>query len=586
MTSKADDLVKHLAALTQRFAGLATKLARAAKELKGSGTLPAESLSEELAAARGEFVNLRSSVLDAARALAFAAPAQAELVSLSALEGVITAMAEAVTSEAKRTTAAEARRRVLAVLDRIMTINHVDDPNFAALLDCQAKAREIRAAVLDPTGPTAESAAAIMESTPAFSALLTLIEGREQLDDEKFAVLEDSVVKLFGRTLAVAATRGKLVAGGAVATRAPERPAPPPRVLEEPVRPVVPAPLRVTAPPLPSPVAPAASPPPPPVAPAAPPPPPPAPPVAPPPPPAPVRQEMVAAPSPPPAEEPVEVVEAATLDEGAQWWVSAWARWTSWKGTIDFKAGVKQELSKYAYLLSVPIQQSAEYEEGLLAYGYSVLLDFVERQRPGIVTKALNSLKTFVPGKAAPSVGAHLYKFLIDEARLAEQYPEFVKSVLLAAVPEPGLWTQARILESATETSIFTHPSPRVGDPDHTTQRLTNDRQRFADHRFPVTLPPLTVRFFAVAADFREPREMDVKLKEGRAESNDAWLLTMPPVGRADLKSEVVRLVPEGSSVPALGRDCATLWVAVFNPDPKAEKKYDLTLTLKKDASR
>ncbi len=247
---------------------------------------------------------------------------------------------------------------------------------------------------------------------------------------------------------------------------------------------------------------------------------------------------------------------------------------------------MKQELGKYAYLLSVPIQQSAEYEEGLLAYGYSVLLDFVERQRPGIVTKALNSLKTFVPGKAAPSVGAHLYKFLIDEARLAEQYPEFVKSVLLAAVPEPGLWTQARILESATETSIFTHPSPRVGDPDHTTQRLTNDRQRFADHRFPVTLPPLTVRFFAVAADFREPREMDVKLKEGRAESNDAWLLTMPPVGRADLKSEVVRLVPEGSSVPALGKDCATLWVAVFNPDPKAEKQYELTLTLKKDASR
>src|SRR5947208_9285904 len=239
MTSKADDLVKHLAALTQRFAGLATKLARAAQELQGSGTLPAESLSEELAAARGEFVNLRSSVLDAARALAIAAPAQAELVGLSALEGVITAMAEAVASEAKRTTAAEARRRVLAVLDRIMTINHVDDPNFAALLDCQAKAREIRAAVLDPTGPTAESAAAIMESTPAFSALLTLIEGREQLDDAKFTVLEDSVTRLFGRTLTVAATRGKLVAGPPDLPRAPERPAPRPKTVEEPVAPVV-----------------------------------------------------------------------------------------------------------------------------------------------------------------------------------------------------------------------------------------------------------------------------------------------------------------------------------------------------------
>ena len=657
MTPTADDLVKNLAALSRRFAGLAAKLAQAARELEGAGTLPPDSLLEEFAAARGEFIDLRSSVLDAARTLGVTAPAPTAIDGLKALEPVVRALAEATVNEPRRATLAEARRRVLVVLDRIMTINHVDDPNFAALLECQAKAREIRAAVLDPKGPTAESAAVIVEATPAFSALLTLIEGREHLDDAKFTVLEDSVTRLFGRTLTVAATRGKLVAGPPDLPRAPERPAPRPKTVEEPVGPVVvaaapsvaprvqpPAPLLASpaapaaaspapsaaphapppspfyAPPAPSPAppappvapAPAAPPPPapaapPPPAPAAPPPPapaappPPAPvaprprapgaspppaPAAPPPPAAPVKQEVAAAAPAPEEDSAPQVVETAALDEGAQWWVSAWARWTSWKGTIDFKAGVKQELGKYAYLLSVPIQQSAEYEEGLLAYGYSVLLDFVERQRPGIVTKALNSLKTFVPGKAAPSVGAHLYKFLIDEARLAEQYPEFVKSVLLAAVPEPGLWTQARILESATETSIFTHPSPRVGDPDHTTQRLTNDRQRFADHRFPVTLPPLTVRFFAVAADFREPREMDVKLKEGRAESNDAWLLTMPPVGRADLKSEVVRLVPEGSSVPALGRDCATLWVAVFNPDPKAEKKYDLTLTLKKDASR
>ena len=657
MTPTADDLVKNLAALSRRFAGLAAKLAQAARELEGAGTLPPDSLLEEFAAARGEFIDLRSSVLDAARTLGVTAPAPTAIDGLKALEPVVRALAEATANEPRRATLAEARRRVLVVLDRIMTINHVDDPNFAALLECQAKAREIRAAVLDPKGPTAESAAVIVEATPAFSALLTLIEGREHLDDAKFTVLEDSVTRLFGRTLTVAATRGKLVAGPADLPRAPERPAPRPKTVEEPVGPVVvaaapsvaprvqpPAPLLASpaapaaaspapsaaphapppspfyAPPAPSPAppappvapAPAAPPPPapaapPPPAPAAPPPPapaappPPAPvaprprapgaspppaPAAPPPPAAPVKQEVAAAAPAPEEDSAPQVVETAALDEGAQWWVSAWARWTSWKGTIDFKAGVKQELGKYAYLLSVPIQQSAEYEEGLLAYGYSVLLDFVERQRPGIVTKALNSLKTFVPGKAAPSVGAHLYKFLIDEARLAEQYPEFVKSVLLAAVPEPGLWTQARILESATETSIFTHPSPRVGDPDHTTQRLTNDRQRFADHRFPVTLPPLTVRFFAVAADFREPREMDVKLKEGRAECIDAWLLTMPPVGRADLKSEVVRLVPEGSSVPALGRDCATLWVAVFNPDPKAEKKYDLTLTLKKDASR
>ena len=624
MTLTADDLVKHLAALSRRFAGLAAKLAQAARELETGGVLPPESLIEELAAARDEFIDLRSSVLDAARTLAVTAPAQTAIDGLKALEAVVRALAEATAHESRRTTLADARRRVLAVLDRIMTINHVDDPNFAALLECQAKAREIRAAVLDPKGPTEESAAEILETTPAFSALLTLVEGREHLDDAKFAVLEDSVTRLFGRTLTVAATRGKLVAGPADLPRAPERPAPRPTAVDEPVRPVIAAatpsiaprpqapapppvpPARPPAPPVPPPAPPA-----PPLAPPAPPPAPPAPlaappapsplpparppasspaaPLAPPapppapPPPPPVKQEVAAAAAAPEDDSAPQVVETAALDEGAQWWVSAWARWTSWKGTIDFKAGAKQELGKYAYLLSVPIQQSADYEEGLLAYGYSILLDFLERQSPGIVTKALNSLKTFVPGKAAPSVGAHLYNFLVNEARLAEQYPEFVKSVLLAAVPEPGLWTQARILESATETSVFTHPSPRVGDPDHATQRITHDRQRFADHRFPMTLSPLTARFFAVAADVKEPREIGVKVKGGRAESKDAWLLMMPPVGRADLKSETVRLVPEGTAVPALGKDCATLWVAVFNPDPKAEKKYELTLTLKKD---
>src|SRR5712692_7571513 len=547
MTPNADDLAKNLAALTERFAGLAAKLIQAAQELQTSGTLPAESLLEELAAARGAFIDLRSSVLDAARTRALTAPSQAEVGSLKALEPVLRAVAAAGATQVQRTTLVEARRRVLAVLDRVMTINHVDDPNFDALLECQAKAREIRAAVLDPKGPTAESAAAIMQSTPVFSALLTLIEGRDRLDDEKCAVLEDSVTRLFGSALTLAVTRGKLVAGGAggpAPVRA--RPAPPPKGFEGAVQPAA------TPPPAP----------------------------------APAMQEVTAAP--PQDAGAAETVDTAALDDGAQWWVSAWARWTSAKGTIDFNVAVKQELSKYAYLLSVPIQQAADYEEGLLAYGYSILLDFLERKSPGIVTRALNSLKTFVPGKAghAQSAGAHLYNFLLGEARLVEQYPEFVRSVLVAAVPEPGLWTQASILESTTETRVFTHPSARVGDPDHNSQRLTQDRQRFADHRFAVTLPSLTARFFAVAADLSEPRGIDVKLMEGRADSEDAWLLTIPPVDRVDLKSEPIRLALEGTSVPGLGKDYAALWVGVFNAQPEAAKNYELTLTLRKDASR
>jgi len=38
--------------------------------------------------------------------------------------------------------------------------------------------------------------------------------------------------------------------------------------------------------------------------------------------------------------------------------------------------------------------------------------------------------------------------------------------------------------------------------------------------------------------------------------------------------------------VPGLGRDYATLWIAVFNSDPQAEKKYDLTLSLKQSSKQ
>jgi hypothetical protein len=203
----------------------------------------------------------------------------------------------------------------------------VDDPGFAALAQAKARAQEIRQAVADPKAFESESAAAaIVDSTPAFTALLTLIEGRDLLDDERFAALEDSVSQSFGRSLAVAATRGKLaVAASAAPAASPagERPAAPQR--EEPAPP------------------PAA---------------------------APIEDDAAAA----------RAVEQSAQDETAQWWVSAWARWTSWKSTLSFADAVKQELAKYNYLLSVPILKSADYDDGLLSYGYSILLEHIERQ--------------------------------------------------------------------------------------------------------------------------------------------------------------------------------------------------------------
>jgi len=591
MAPNAEDLAKRLAALSERFTTLAAALAQATRELQ-AGIVPSEAVVDEITKIRTDFVEVRHRILEAARSLSITVPAISEVDSLRALEPVLQTLVQTIATQEKKAALSEARTRVMTVLDRILTVTHSDGPNFASLVQCLIKAKETRQAAQDPKAFDSEDAPAFLNSIPAFAALLSIIEGRDAIDDDKFAVLDEQVTQAFGRTLAVAAARGKLTVG-AVPAPLTERSAPPAQ--KEPITRSAAAAAHAPAPAAPS------------------------------------RNIIFTnrEPTPPPREpvqpregvltrEPVQPRESAQpreglltresaqpredvlaresaqpaadqgpQDEAAQWWVSAWARWTQWKGTLAFDAAVKEELGKYNYVLSVPIQKSTDYEEGLLSYGYSILLDHIERRFSGFVNKALNSLKTFQPGAAgAPkSVGAHLYNVLVNEGRLQEIYPEFVKSVLLAAVPEPGLWTHARILESTTETRIFTHPSNRIGDPEHNSQRLTQERQRFADHRFPVVVSPITARFFAIAADLREPRSIDVKLVDGRSDSDHAWLLTMPPVGRADLKSEVLRLFPEGTSVPGLGRDYATLWVAVFNPDPSTEKKYELTLSLKQSAA-
>ena len=577
MAINADELAQRLAALSERFSHLAQLLTQSGQQAQ-AGTPPAESLIDEITSIRTEFVDVRQRVVEATKALSINAPGMAEIDSLKALKPVIDAVAKGIADQEKRAALMEARTKVMSVLDRILAISHKDGPNFTALAQCQAKAQEIRQAAEDPRVFDSENAPAFLESTPSFAALLTMIENREALDDDKFAALEDAVTQSFGKTLAVAATRGKLVVGAAPASAAERQAASAPRGQEPSPRMATPAPA---VQPQPSPRVAAA----------------------------PAAATTPAQPATPPpvilgglsggspagrAESGAEQGEAsqageqAGQDEAAQWWVSAWARWTSWKGTLSFADAVKEELGKYSYVLSVPLQKSTDYEEGLLAYGYSILIDYIEHLHAGFVNKALNSLKTFQPGQPgqARTVGAHLYNVLVTEGKLSEHYPEFVKTVMLAAVPEPGLWTHARILESTTETRIFTHPSNRIGDPEHNSQRLTQERQRFADHRFPIVVSPLTTRFFAIAADLREPRSIDVKLLDGRNDSDQAWLMTMPPVGRTELKAEMLRLFPEGTSVPGLGRDYATLWIGVFNADPQTEKKYDLTLSLKQSSKQ
>jgi len=538
-----DAFARQLADLIGRFADLGAKLGEAARELQDGGAPPADALVQALAAGRLEFVELRAEIILAAETLGLAVPDGIE--SAKSLEPVLAAMAEGLEGYQRRAAFNESRDRVIAVLDRVIGMRHEDDESFEPLVTARDKAAELKSAALAlGDDATAEQVELLEAGAQPFADLLTMLEATEALDDARFSALEESVAEAFGRQIAVAVARGRLVLPGR-APRAPE----PVRAPER--KPVVAAPPREVPPPKYEP------------------------------PPRPVRQAepVVAAASAPAAPLPAAARgDTSGTDDSAQWWLSASARWSGWKSTLGFPEATREELAKYPYLLSVPIQQSPEFEEGLLAYGYSIILEHVDKQSPGCVGNALNNLK---PGQTTP-IGTQLYEYLVAQGRLTETYPEFVKNVLRAAVPEPGPWVQARIIHSKDDTRVFRRPTPRLGETEQTAQRFLAENQRFKEHKFDGPLPPLTTRFFLIQAELKDAHGLEAKLTVGGAPSSSGFVATVPAAGKAS-KMDVRPLSAEGTPVPGVGRDYGTIWFAIFNADAVRATEFELGLTLRKD---
>ncbi|MBI4634843.1 MAG: hypothetical protein HY727_00705 [Candidatus Rokubacteria bacterium] len=270
--------------------------------------------------------------------------------------------------------------------------------------------------------------------------------------------------------------------------------------------------------------------------------------------------------------------------ETAQWWIGAREGWTALKDrNLAFAEAAREELAKFPYLLSVPIQKSTGYEDGRLAEGYSLLLAHIEKQEEGFVNEALMRLNPQFTTRAEDQsypLGQELYLYIVAEGRLYKTYPDFIKDVLASALPNPGFWTQAAIVETESETRLLVRPGAEVGETELETHALTDAAER-ATHTFSVPLGPLTTRFFTVeASNLEEPRDVEVKLMDGDVPTDRAWLVTLPAEGKLSPRKHR----PAGTALPALGKEYQSLWIAVFNSDPNAEKRYELTVSLKRKA--
>jgi hypothetical protein len=400
------------------------------------------------------------------------------------------------TDEAEIAAAKAAVQRGIGALTRVLGIAHMDDPAFPSLLECQAEASKLRLDFLKAGSEGRVVADRVLEDIHPFEALLTLMLERDTLTDERWAQLETSVARKFGRTLVNAATRGRLSIAMA------EKPAPA---------------------------------------------------------------------APPPLDERATVV---------RWWAAGYAAWSQWKPSgLAWAHALRAEMGRFPYLLSVHIRNAADHDDGQLAGGYFLLLEHVENVSPGFMRTVFDRAVADV-GLDSGALDRRLYELMVDDGRLRETYASFVRDVVQVAVPTPGLWADAGIVEHDDSTTLVSRPTRSVGDGQEESVRLTDLQERGAERRFRVALEPMTTRFFYVkSGKLRAPRDVDIRLTSDDAPSDRAWYLSVRDSlsGRSDPK-----LLPTGgATIPNLGRDNFGVWIAIFNPNPVEVLTYELAMTVR-----
>ena len=200
MEQAHQELVQQLKALSQRVPNLTGRLSPAVAKFKEDGTPLASNLIEELAAYRQEFANLRQKVL----ALGKSNSSQLDVASLRDLESLVKSIIASNSQD-------EVREEALTILNRVLTITHREQSDFAPLKACHQKAEELRRAISSsPVGTLHPNTKAVAERKHPVAAVLTLVEQQENLEDDQWVALEEEVAAAFGKQLAVAISRGKL----------------------------------------------------------------------------------------------------------------------------------------------------------------------------------------------------------------------------------------------------------------------------------------------------------------------------------------------------------------------------------------
>ena len=131
---------------------------------------------------------------------------------LANLEDLTTLLNEIADSELRQSRGEEMRRRSLSVLERVLLLTHAADARFSPLHDCQETARGLQGSIADRHwNELPAEVDPLAEGEHAMAHLLTLVENSDDLSDDLWAELHESVSAAFGKSLAAAAARTRLV---------------------------------------------------------------------------------------------------------------------------------------------------------------------------------------------------------------------------------------------------------------------------------------------------------------------------------------------------------------------------------------
>ena len=189
MLQDIDSLRKRLEDLRSSSNSLADFMLDAAGELRGSGVPPTLELMERLTGLLAEFDGLCCAVLDAPSTKA------GQVGSFSELNRALLD--------------AESREKARGVLERVLLIQHRGDGDFEPLKDVHAVTRSlIEKLEAAKTLPEIER---LISGNHSCNALLLMIESSDDVADEDWTVANDRITDEFGRAIATAAARGRLV---------------------------------------------------------------------------------------------------------------------------------------------------------------------------------------------------------------------------------------------------------------------------------------------------------------------------------------------------------------------------------------